>query len=70
MEKTKFMGSRSPRYKFYILQAELLHRVNIIINYAIWTLQQSDWCIIADISKIRNNNSVVQNFVFNIDYTL
>ena len=32
--------------------------------------QQGDWCIMADISKIRIKNSMVPNFVMKLDHTL
>ena len=33
MDRTKFLGHCSLCYKLYILQAEVLHRVNIIMCY-------------------------------------
>ena len=34
------------------------------------TWQQGEWCLTADISKIRRNNSMVPNFVMKVDHTL
>ena len=34
------------------------------------TWHQGDWCIMADLSKIRINNSMIPNFFMKVDYTL
>ena len=56
----------SERFILHIFQGLTCGPIFDVVT--IW--QQGDWCIMADISKIRINSLIVPNFVIKVEQTL